>query len=80
MTLIRRGNHILVTKAESHHSDQEGKEELELPQAVLVQAEEGERIGHRDEDASPEWKVSVGEEEESDIGSMCGRRVIGKGM
>jgi len=44
----------LVSKADSHHSDEEGEERLQLAQSVLVQQQEGERVCDRDQHASPQ--------------------------
>ena len=51
---VGAGHHVLVAEAAHHHRDQEAEEGLQLPQAILVQAEEGEGVRHGDEDSAPQ--------------------------
>ena len=46
--LIGSHHDVLVPEWHGHDSDEQAKEGLQLPQAVLVQAQEGESVGHGD--------------------------------
>ena len=45
-TLVRRRHDVLVAEGEGHGGDEQPEEQLQLPQAVLVQEQEGERVRH----------------------------------
>ena len=52
--LVRGGDHVLVAEAAHHDGDQQTEEGLQLPQPVLVQAQEGEGVDDCYEDPAPQ--------------------------
>ena len=65
LALVRCGHHVLIAEAKSHHSDQESKEELKLPQPVLVKTKKGEGVIDSDQNSAPEGDHPVAEQVES---------------
>lgn len=60
LTLLGFGDDVLVAERDGHHGDEEAEEQLQLPEAVLVEEEEGEGVHDGDEAAGPkgypEWR------------------------
>jgi hypothetical protein len=47
----------LVSECDRHDGDEEAKEQLQLPKAVLVDEQEGEGVEYRDDDPRPHWQA-----------------------
>jgi len=44
-----------VHEGDGHGSDERAEEGLQLPESVVLEEQEGEGVGARDEDARPDW-------------------------